>query len=52
VHGIPLTRSNPPDWGGLGLIHYPAVIAINPREETKEIVYEFKITNPAPLEKR
>ncbi len=47
VHGNPMSRSNPPAWGGLGLIHYPAVIAINPKEETKEIDYEFKIPNPA-----
>ena len=46
VFGNPLSNSNPPAWGGLGLIHYPAVIAINPKEETKEIDYEFKIPNP------
>jgi len=46
VHGNPMSTSNPPAWGGLGLIHYPAVIAINPKEETKEIEYEFKIPNP------
>ena len=46
VHGVPMTRTDPPAWGGLGLIHYPAVIAINPPEGTKEIDYEFKIRNP------
>jgi len=52
VHGNPMSRSNPPAWGGLGLIHYPAVIAINPKEETKEIDYEFKIPNPDPPAKQ
>jgi beta-lactamase regulating signal transducer with metallopeptidase domain len=48
VHGVPLSRTDPPAWGGLGLIHYPAVIAINPPEGTREIDYEFKIRNPEP----
>ena len=46
VHGVPLSRTDPPAWGGLGLIHYPAVIAINPPEGIQEIDYEFKIRNP------
>jgi hypothetical protein len=46
VHGNPISSSNPPLWGGLGLAQYPAVIAINPKEDTREIIYELRIRDP------